>query len=93
MSHTSNNLGTNLRNPKFFNNVSVPDTDSRGIELNVQGVNVIPNFLYDHPRVHIFLDQNISNNQKTVAAGANAVYFGTIIAGKMYLRESIESTA
>jgi hypothetical protein len=135
------NLGTNLRNPKFFNNVSVPDTDSRGIELNIQGTNVAPNLMFDHTRLqytvpvssgsgeinfsnfinaeerslhtlilnnsnlsiskvfkfspsYIFLDENIANssNQVTVSAGTVGIYFGSIIKGKMYLRESVEST-
>jgi hypothetical protein len=39
------------RNPKYYNNISVPDTDSRGIELNRQGLNVTPNLNYDHTRL------------------------------------------
>jgi hypothetical protein len=39
------------RNPKYYNNISVPDTDSRGIELNLQGLNVTPNLNYDHTRL------------------------------------------
>jgi len=41
----------NKRNPRFFNNISHPDTDSRGIELNIQGLNVIPNLMFDHTRM------------------------------------------
>jgi len=41
----------NKRNPRFFNNISHPDTDSRGIELNTQGLTVVPNLMYDHTRL------------------------------------------
>lgn len=54
----------NGRNPKFFNNISIPDTDSRGIEL--EGTNIIPNLMFDHSRM-----QYISpvNNSVTVLIG------------------------
>jgi hypothetical protein len=128
----------NKRNPRNFNNISHPDTDSRGIELNKQGLTVVPNLIYDHTRMqytvpvgdlntvtignfinsdertlhtlilnnsanignktfiftsnYVFLDDLVVNNTKVVTTGKTAVYFGTIILGKMYLRKSIEST-
>jgi hypothetical protein len=129
-------MNENLRNPRSYNNISVPDTDSRGIELNTQGSNVIPNLTFDHTRLqytspvanlttvnianfinaeersmHTIILNNSSNiasknfifssayvflddilNSKTINAGKVAIYFGCVIAGKMYLRESIEST-
>ena len=44
-------MENNKRNPRFFNNISHPDTDSRGIELNKQGLNVIPNLMFDNTRM------------------------------------------
>lgn len=133
-----NTLGGNNRNPRFFNNMSVPDTDSRGIELNTQGLAVIPNLMYDHTRMqytspvndlnavsignfingeerslhtlilnnskniaskvfnftpaYVFLDSGNNVHTVTVSAAKTAFFFGVIIMGKMYLRESIEST-
>jgi len=128
----------NKRNPRNFNNVSHPDTDSRGIELNKQGLSVTPNLMFDHTRMqytvpvndsntvtignfinaderslhvlilnnsanvsnknfvftnsYVFQDDVVVNNTKTITAGKTAVYFGSVILGKMYLRESVEST-
>ena len=57
------------RNPKFFNNNSIPDTDSRGIELNSQTSPVIINLMYDHSRL-----------QYTSPAGnTSGVYISNII--------------
>jgi len=125
------------RNPKFFNNDSVPDTDSRGIELNNQGSSVIINLSFDHSRCQytastgntasvnfngfingeerslhtlilnnasnsgsknfifsnsfVFKDLTLTNNTVVVSGGKTAIFYGTIILGKMYLRTSIES--
>jgi len=132
-------MNTSLkRNPKFYNNSSVPDTDSRGIELSSQGNSVTLNLMYDHTRLQytapvgnttsvsfvalnqaeerslhvltlnnaanvsaksfifsssfVFLDTVVPANTIVVDAGKTAVYFGAVILGKMYFRESIEST-
>jgi hypothetical protein len=127
------------RNPKFFNNNSIPDTDSRGIELNTQGALVTINLMYDHSRsqytvpygdsspvtiagisnaeerslhtlvlnnapnatskvftfssTFVFLDSATVITSVTVPPGKVAVYFGCVIAGKLFLRSSVESTA
>lgn len=54
------------RNPKFYNNDSKPDTDSRGVELNYQGNTVILNLMFDHTRMQYTAP---SGNTSSVSIG------------------------
>ena len=44
----NNTLGKSPRNTKGLINTQNPDTDSRRIELNQQGLSVTPNLMNDH---------------------------------------------
>lgn len=62
----------NKRNPKFYNNSSIPDTDSRGIELFSKTGLIEPNLMFDHTRM-----------QCTVPTGfGGTITFGNFINGE-----------
>lgn len=44
-------LEQSTRNQKVLKNVASPDTDSRAIELVVQGTSVFPDLMHDHTRM------------------------------------------
>lgn len=65
-------LNGNNRNPRFWNNTSMPDTDCRNIDMSKQGLTVSPNLMFDHTR----LQYNITPRN------SNSVYIGNFINGE-----------
>lgn len=59
-------------------------------KLFINNANNVIDKTFNFGNNYVFLDTN--SNSLVVTAGLTAVFFGAIIAGKMYLRESVDST-